>query len=92
VAQYLRVSTGRQAASDGKRHLFGRDRLARILHALIERHGAKNQPLKERWSALELHAPPASSGQVQQGVSGADSGMPGACGRLTANDWRYTPD
>jgi hypothetical protein len=41
---------------------------------------------------LELHAPPASSGQVQQGVSGADSGMPGACGRLTANDWRYSPD
>jgi hypothetical protein len=50
VAQYLhlRVSTGRQAASDGKRHLFGRDRIPRILHALIE--GAKNQALKERWS------------------------------------------
>jgi site-specific DNA recombinase len=36
-----------------KEHLFGSDRLARILEALIGREGAKDQAVQKRRSALE---------------------------------------
>ena len=36
-----------------KEHLFGRDRLARILEALIEREGARDEAVQKRRSALE---------------------------------------
>ena len=36
-----------------KEHLFAGDRLARILDALVERQGAKDQALRDRRASLE---------------------------------------